>query len=492
MTYLILQTAILKAFGDRERVPVYFRDILGQFPKDIRTASAQLRLEGKSTIYAVCPSCHQSYAPSLEGSIPIYSQRCNYRKYSGGSRCGELLVRPKLIYDHTIFVPIKPYIVFDFKDWLAGLMARPGYEDMMDDSWKDLNRPRDGKMTSIFHGTVLRDFKGPDGKTHFSNGGDEGRYAFAMGFDFFNPLTNKQAGKKTSVGLIALACLNLPIEHRYKPENMFLAAIIPGPHEPPIDRVNSYISPIVDFFVQFWIPGVHFTRTCKYPFGRLVLCALLLIICDLLAANKVACSSSHNSNLFCGVCWFDRRTGERLADFDVESWKRRTNEDWRYHAERFRTAQNATEAKKLFLASGLRWSELLRLPYFDPTRFIVVDPMHNMLLGLMRTHFTEILGFQLKEQAPFEIYINIPQDDSNPLPTETKLANQIKSIIDTLQRHIEPHDLAKIEGYLGRRPMLALVYVAKGISCSGWNENGRKKPTRASIAARLIAWVRTT
>ena len=30
---------------------------------------------------------------------------------------------------------------------------------------------------------------------------------------------------------------------------------------------------------------------------------------------------------------------------------------------------------------GIRYTELLRLPYFDSPRFSVVDPMHNVLLG---------------------------------------------------------------------------------------------------------------
>lgn len=30
---------------------------------------------------------------------------------------------------------------------------------------------------------------------------------------------------------------------------------------------------------------------------------------------------------------------------------------------------------------GVRYTELLRLPYFDTSQFIIVDPMHNMLLG---------------------------------------------------------------------------------------------------------------
>lgn len=30
-----------------------------------------------------------------------------------------------------------------------------------------------------------------------------------------------------------------------------------------------------------------------------------------------------------------------------------------------------------------RWSELARLPYFDVCRMIVIDPMHNLLLGTL-------------------------------------------------------------------------------------------------------------
>ena len=34
--------------------------------------------------------------------------------------------------------------------------------------------------------------------------------------------------------------------------------------------------------------------------------------------------------------------------------------------------------------TGVRWSELLRLPYFDPIRFIIVDPMHCLFLGIAK------------------------------------------------------------------------------------------------------------
>ena len=34
--------------------------------------------------------------------------------------------------------------------------------------------------------------------------------------------------------------------------------------------------------------------------------------------------------------------------------------------------------------TGVRWSELLRLPYFDPVRFVTVDLMHCLFLGITK------------------------------------------------------------------------------------------------------------
>ena len=43
-----------------------------------------------------------------------------------------------------------------------------------------------------------------------------------------------------------------------------------------------------------------------------------------------------------------------------------------------------TSRKKHVKETGVRWSELLRLPYFDPIRFIIIDPMHCLFLGIAK------------------------------------------------------------------------------------------------------------
>lgn len=45
-------------------------------------------------------------------------------------------------------------------------------------------------------------------------------------------------------------------------------------------------------------------------------------------------------------------------------------------------ASLSPEARQKFLKEhSARYYELSRLPYFDPIRMTVVDPMHNILLG---------------------------------------------------------------------------------------------------------------
>lgn len=49
---------------------------------------------------------------------------------------------------------------------------------------------------------------------------------------------------------------------------------------------------------------------------------------------------------------------------------------------------------------GIRWSELFRLKYWDPTKFVVVEGMHNLFLGLAQYHTRKVLGADVAEDKP--------------------------------------------------------------------------------------------
>ena len=384
--------------------------LLADIPADPRGAEARFNLMSEHTIYAVCPNvdCHKLYKPKfVKGSpIPIYQAKCSHRQFRDGPECGTLLLKSKDIDGTTIALPIKPFAAFCFRDWLGALLSRPGFEEKMDKAWVRCNRGDSGsdEMEDILDGEILQNFCGPDGK-HFSIRGTEGRYVFSLGMDFFNPLGNKQAGKKKSVGMISLVCLNLPIELRYLPENMFLLGVIPGPREPPLACSNHYLTPMVDALEDFWSPGVQYSRTNDYYYGRVVRAAVVCVVCDLLAARKAAGFASVCHTQMCAMCHCTRKS-HGLGNTDTDKWERRTKEECQDASKRYLQAVDEDDRKAIFAETGIRWTELLRLPYFDPSRFVVVDAMHNLFLGLTREHF-DILGIRMDDDDNNNVVLNI-------------------------------------------------------------------------------------
>ena len=189
---------------------------------------------------------------------------------------------------------------------------------------------------------------------------------------------------------------------------MYLVDIIPGPHEPPLTTLNHYLTPLVDDFLDFWHPGVQFSWTNGYKHGRLVHCAIVCIVCDLPAACKISGFRPSSHSHFCAICHCTHQS-HGYGDINYHLWHRRTKEECLASAKTFKDAETKLEQDTAFTTRGVKWSELLRLPYFNPTRFVVIDAMHNLFLGLINQHFQNILGYRLnkdKEQSDSTIKVN--------------------------------------------------------------------------------------
>ncbi|CCO36943.1 hypothetical protein BN14_11092 [Rhizoctonia solani AG-1 IB] len=68
----------------------------------------------------------------------------------------------------------------------------------------------------------------------------------ALNIDWFS-LTQKR-----SSGAIYLAILNLPRHARYQVQNVILACVISGPHEPSLENLNFVLEPIVESFKKLY------------------------------------------------------------------------------------------------------------------------------------------------------------------------------------------------------------------------------------------------
>ncbi|KAI0634151.1 hypothetical protein C8Q77DRAFT_1173032 [Trametes polyzona] len=284
---------------------------------------------------------------------------------------------------------------------------------------------------------------------------------------------------------------------------MYLAAIIPGPSEPHLTDLNHYIAPVIDMFVDAWDRGIHHSRTALHSDGRVSRSAIAAAVMDLVAARKTSQLASHSSHFFCHVCSCYHQSQRGRHDF--ETWTRRDVKEMRRHAEQWRDAGSRRERDQLFKANGVRWSELWRLPYWDPTRQLVVDPMHCLYEGLVPYHFRDVLGLTSANanetiDIPPAFDFDFDEVDASvnaSLPEKERLsdkeAKQVVGIPRLLTQAVEGQEPVELEktfrdlcSKLTRKNLKPLKFVADSLRLP--TEPG--KPSKRMLADALLLWQR--
>lgn len=70
-----------------------------------------------------------------------------------------------------------------------------------------------------------------------------------------------------------------------------------------------------------------------------------------------------------------------FSGFDRENWCLRTGTEHRRQAIHLLSINTKTQLERAENECGCCYSVLLRLPYFDAPRMLIIDPMHNLCLG---------------------------------------------------------------------------------------------------------------
>lgn len=367
--------------------------IQDQLPTSLFTALSHFDLDGHTTIYAACPSCNFTHEAKYDpvSAQAVHPPQCTNSIVGRDGRhtCDTDLLEVRNGHPR----PIKPFVTASFTDYLARSLSDPEIvrlsKKSCDDAMANLPNPVTDS-TNIFNADFLKTFPGPVPGELFVDRHNKIRLAFAMHVDFFNPNGTRKRGNHDSIGIISLANLNLPETIRYDAEHLFLLGVIPGPKEPGLEEINHYIRPIVDQLEIGWKRGFHLAQTADAPeHGEDVEVAVVISVNDLPAARKVAGMAGHGSHFYCSVCACCNT--ETMYNTDIENWGKRDLAELRRHAEAWRDASTIKERNKIFTEHGVRWSELWRLPYWDPRAMLVIDSMHCILEGLVHYHCRSVL-----------------------------------------------------------------------------------------------------
>ena len=200
-------------------------------------------------------------------------------------------------------------------------------------------------------------------------------YLLTLNVDWFQPFTYIQY----STGAIYLTVQNLPRVERYKQENVILVGVMPGPHESSL-TINFYLSPLLEELIEFWKGVVIPVQRGNATVNINVRLALSCVACDIPASRKVCGFVGHNARLGCNKCLREFQRFD-FSGYDRNNWQPRSGSVHRKQCTKLLKEKTKTSLQAAESLYGVRYSILLALPYFDPVRFTVIDPMHNLFLG---------------------------------------------------------------------------------------------------------------
>ena len=185
-------------------------------------------------------------------------------------------------------------------------------------------------------------------------------------------------------------------------------------------------------------------------------------------------------------------------------WTRRSRQDLKKQAYSWKAADAVLEHTRLWKKFGVRWSELWRLPYWDPVKQLVADPMHALLEGIVQNHFREILHLSEEfRDTPGQIidvgFSEEELDDPNKLEgvfgVKVKVGiKQIRSHVRNIIKHItgsiQADDAEEWKNALSKKLATynkpALFFVVKGL---GLAPSDYTKLTCLALADAIVNWV---
>ncbi|KAG2338735.1 hypothetical protein BDR05DRAFT_951681 [Suillus weaverae] len=144
--------------------------------------------------------------------------------------------------------------------------------------------------------------------------------------------------------------------------------------------------------MEVWHQGTNrIISRSSYPYqGWLVRVALVAIVCNKPTTHKIGGFGSHSHTNLCTACWITQADKAQVAAFVKDAFKERTNLEQRELGEQYQQLTTPSTGNLFLEDFATRYTQLARLPYFDLVNQVMINPMHNLFLGLVKTHFYNI------------------------------------------------------------------------------------------------------
>ena len=361
---------------------LYALTIFAKLPTTLNQAKVLLNNTKDNFVkFVSCPNCHSLYQFSeciIQRGGTKVSALCDYKRFPNHPQsnmrqsCKTPLMKTVCIRSSVI--RLYPHQVYCYKspiDSLFEILQRPGVIDLCE-KWR--NHRLDAKLWDVYDGRIWQEFISSGFLTNMHN------YCLLLNCDWYQPFEHSTY----SLGIIYYVIQNLPRSERFKSYNISIIGIIPGPKEPSL-TIQTYLEPLVNDLQRLW-RGVQLSINGSIITVR---AALTCISCDIPALRKVAGFVGHNATRGCTRCLKEfscTSFGEKLnyGGFNMDEWEGRNHALHYWYALKHKAATTVEMRKDIEKNTGVRYSPLVNLPYYDAVRFPIIDPMHMLFLGIAK------------------------------------------------------------------------------------------------------------
>ncbi|MBW0485628.1 hypothetical protein O181_025343 [Austropuccinia psidii MF-1] len=213
--------------------------------------------------------------------------------------------------------------------------------------------PKGSPKCDVWDGLVWRPFTGTRNINDPPFMSIPGALAFSIYVDWFN--SHGKSTRLASIGPIMLICLNLPPSERLKPENVYVAGIIPGSKEPSSPRFNYLLMPLINKLKELCV--------------------------DVVAMHMLTGFISHSGNHFCNFCTIHKA---QIKEIGPQHY----THSYQNHKSTIAKLLWASPQQRQAILSEYRvkYAILEDLPCWDATGMANLDIMHNIILGILNDH----------------------------------------------------------------------------------------------------------
>ena len=232
-----------------------------EFPSTAYMARKLLDITKRSKTFVACTDCNKLYNPTeimpkSDDNSANSGFKCTHIEFPNHpmekyrQQCGSELLLKVPVNNGFNWRPKMIYPLPCLKTQLSIMYKRPGFEDLLK-KWTN----RDdipGIMSDIYDGEIWKTFPSslntPNAARFFEPETADRHLGIMINLDWFQPFKSAVY----SCGAIYGVICNLPRDIRFKRENMLTLALLPGPNEVKLDKINHYLAPIIDELLELW------------------------------------------------------------------------------------------------------------------------------------------------------------------------------------------------------------------------------------------------